>query len=91
MPTNYYNGYTTIGSQATGGALFSIIWLVISFIVAVIGAFLLYFLFVKSKNEPSGKFMKWLKEFLDFKRLTIEVVLKVLYYFCAIFITVGSI
>ena len=87
MPTNYY-GYTT---QATGGALFSIIWIVITFIVAVIGAFLLYFLFVKSKNEPTSKFLKWFKEFLDFKKLTIEVVLKVLYYFCAIFITVGSI
>ncbi len=88
MP-GYYNIPTT--TKAVGDSLFPIIWLVLTFIIAVIGAFLIYFLFVKSKNEPNGKLAKWLKDFLDFKKLTIEVVLKVLYYFMAIFITVGSI
>ena len=61
------------------------IWILIAAILAIIGGILVYFLFVKSKTEPKGKFAKWLKDFLSFKVMWIEGILKVAYYIATIF------
>lgn len=61
------------------------IWTVIAAILAIVGGILVYFLFVKSKNTPKGKFAKWLKDFLSFKVMWIEPILKVVYYVATIF------
>lgn len=66
------------------------IWAVIAFILAIIGAVLVYFLFVKAKDAPKGKFLKWLKEFLSFRVMWIEAILKVTYYFATIFVILIS-
>lgn len=61
------------------------IWMIIAAILAIIGGILVYFLFVKSKTEPKGKFLKWLKDFLAFKVMWIEPILKVVYYIATIY------
>ncbi|MBQ3474121.1 hypothetical protein IJH24_01710 [Candidatus Saccharibacteria bacterium] len=66
------------------------IWGIIAFILAIVGGILVYFLFVKSKTEPKGKFAKWLKEFLSFKVMWIEPIMKVLYYIATIFVILFS-
>lgn len=60
------------------------IWAGIACILAIVGGILTYFLFVKSKAEPKGKFTKWLKEFLSFRIMWIEPILKCIYYIATI-------
>lgn len=66
------------------------IWMIIAAIISIVGGILLYFLFVKAKEEPKGKFLKWLKDFLTFKVMWIEPILKVVYYIATIFIILNS-
>lgn len=85
---------TSYGSHSTsslvGTAAGAGIWLIIAAILAIVGGILVYFLFVKSKNEPKGKFAKWLKEFLSFKVMWLEPILKVVYYIATIFVILYS-
>ena len=63
------------------------IWVIISAVLAVVGGFVLYFTFLKKTNE--GKFTGfkgWMYDFLTFKKMLIENVLRVLYLICALFI-----
>ena len=85
----YYttSNYTT---SAPSGVADAGIWLIIAAILALIGGILVHFLFVKAKNEPKGKFGKWLKEFLSFKVMWIEPILKVAYYIATIFVALFS-
>ena len=85
----YYttSNYTT---SAPSGVADAGIWLIIAAILALIGGILVHFLFVKAKNEPKGKFMKWLKEFLQFKVMWIESLMKVIYYIATIYIILAS-
>lgn len=80
---NYGSSYTV--SSAIGNAAGAGIWMIIASILAIIGGILVYFLFVKSKETPKGKFGKWLKEFLSFRIMWIEPILKVVYYIATIF------
>lgn len=66
------------------------VWTIISLILAIVGGILVYFLFVKVKEDPKNKFLKWLKDFLAFKTMWIETILKVLYYILTIFFILGS-
>lgn len=66
------------------------VWGIVALILSIVGAILVYFLFVKSKTEPKGKFVKWLKDFLSFKVMWIETILKVTYYFATIFVILFS-
>lgn len=66
------------------------IWAIIAAILAIVGGILVYFLFVKAKTAPKGKFAKWLKDFLSFKVMWIEPILKVVYYIATIFIILFS-
>ncbi len=81
-----YNALDTASSFGEGAA----VWVAIAAILAVVGGILLYFLFVKNKNTPKGKFVKWLKDFLNFKIFWLEPVLKVVYYIATIFIILFS-
>lgn len=78
MTSNEY--YTTTASVPEG----FYVWFIIASILAVVGGILLYFLFVKAKTEPKGKFAKWLKDFLSFKIMWLEPILKVVYYILTI-------
>lgn len=83
--SSYTSTSSMVGSAAGAG-----IWTIIALILAIIGGILVYFLFVRSKTEPKGKFAKWLKDFLSFKVMWIEPILKVLYYFATIFVILIS-
>ena len=80
------NSSSSMASGLEGAA----IWMIIAGILAVIGGILVYFLFVKAKTEPKGKFAKWLKDFLSFKIMWIEPILKVVYYIATIFVILFS-
>ncbi|MBQ3296626.1 DUF4282 domain-containing protein [Candidatus Saccharibacteria bacterium] len=98
--TNSYNyggyDYENIDSLLGGSSSVSTglegaaIWMIIAAILAIIGGILVYFLFVKAKTEPKGKFAKWLKDFLSFKIMWIEPILKVVYYIATIFVILFS-
>ncbi len=84
------NSLSDSSSSSTGALAGAGIWSIIALILAIVGAILVYFLFVKAKTEPKGKFAKWLKDFLSFKVLWIEPILKVVYYFATIYIILIS-
>lgn len=73
----------TYYSSSTPTAVY--IWGIIAAVLAIVGGILVYFLFVKAKTEPKNKFLKWLKDFLSFKIMWIEPILKVVYYIATIF------
>ncbi len=90
---NYYTtGYgqptsliSSLDSAASAG-----IWIIIAFVLAIIGAFLVYFLFVRVEKKYDGKFLNWLREFLNFQAMLIEPIAKISYIFLALFITLSS-
>ena len=84
--SNSSSYYSSAADTAAGVG----IWLIIASILSIIGGILVYFLFVKSKTEPKGKFVKWLKDFLSFKVMWIEPILKVVYYIATIFVILFS-
>ena len=79
MDSSSYSSYT---NTATGIG----IWGIIALILAIVGAILVFCLFANAKAEPKGKFAKWLKDFLNFKTMWIEAILKMTYYFATIFV-----
>lgn len=66
------------------------VWMIIALVLALIGGVLVYFLFVNSKNNPKGKFLQWLKQFLAFKIMWIEPIMKVIYYVLTIYVVLFS-
>ena len=67
------------------------IWTIVSVILAIIGGIVFYLTFLSKKNE--GKFtgfLGWLYDFLTFKKMMIENVLKILYIIVALFVTLSS-
>lgn len=84
--SSYARSASTMNSVAS-----SAIWIIVSLVLAIVGGMVLYFTFLKKDNE--GKytgFLGWMYDFLTFKKLTIENVLKILYLICAIFVTLSS-
>jgi hypothetical protein len=77
---------SALGSKASMG-LGALIWTIIAFLAALVGCFLVYFLFVKKDGKPENKKLAWLKSFLRFDKMMIETILKICYIFAAIFIT----
>lgn len=68
-----------------------LIWLIISAVLAVVGAIVLPLTFLSAKNEGKFKgFLGWMYEFLTFKKMMLEALLKGLYLMFVIFITLGS-
>ena len=66
-------------------------WGIISLVVAIIGGFVLYFSYLSKANEGKFEgFKKWMYDFLSFKKMVIENILRVAYVILAIFITLSS-
>jgi len=65
-------------------------WAIVSLVLALVGCFLVYFLFVTKKGAPKEKFLVWLKKYLKFDTMLIEPILKIGYIFFAIYCTLGS-
>lgn len=85
----YTNNYPTMDT-VTSTAVETGIWGIISIVLAIVGGILVYFLFVKSDKEPKNKFLASLKDFLAFKKMWIEALLKILYYIGTIFVMLIS-
>lgn len=94
ISTSYY----TTTSASTGGlddlvgaSTGAFIWTIISIVLAIVGGILVYTLFLNKKNDGKFKgFVAWLYDFLKFKVMSIEVILKVCYLIAAIFITLWA-
>ena len=86
----YTTGYGLdgLGSMSSGAS--AGVWSIVSLILAIVGAIIAYFLFVKPEKQYPNKFVNWLRSFLNFNEMLIEPILKVTYMFFAIFITLGS-
>ncbi len=83
---NGYSAYNSTPSMAGNG-----IWILVSLIVAICGGIAIYFTFLSPKNKDkyTGN-LKALYDFLSFKTMTIESILKICYLVVAIFITLSS-
>ena len=66
------------------------VWSIVALVLAIIGAVLGYFMFVKPEKKYPQKFVNWLRSFLNFNEMLIEPILKVTYIFLALFITLTS-
>lgn len=85
---NYYpqTSPTYLETRVTGAA----VWTIVSFILAIVGGLVVYFLFFKSDKKTSNKYLDWIKEFFNFKKMLIEDILKIVYVVLTIFITLMS-
>lgn len=95
-----YSSYSGYGSNSAMNSLLrssssasngNSVWVIISAVIAVIGGIVLYFTFLSKKNE--GKytgFLGWMYDFLTFKKMVIENILKIIYLIAASFITLAS-
>ena len=61
-----FSYYTPTVSSGFSG---SMVWTIISFILAIIGGILVYVLFLNKNEKINNKFLSWLKDFLSFKTL----------------------
>lgn len=89
MDYNYgYNyGYNHGLYALQTSAIFSIVGL----IAGLICAFVVYFVFLKKRNDGKFKgFAGWMYNFLNFNKLTIEAVIKICYIFLAVWVTISS-
>ena len=84
-----YNGYPVM-NQVVNSGLGSLVWTIISLVVALAGCFIVYFLFLKKDVKTKSSFVAWLKEFLSFDKMLIEPILKITYLFFVIFVTLSS-
>ena len=86
-------GYDRLGSSSLNSAMNTgigaTIWVILAFIIALVGCFLVYFLFVKKDNKLANPKLEWLRNFLRFDKMLIEVILKIAYIFAAIFVTLA--
>lgn len=85
-----YYGYGYANSMASTMTGITV-WEIIALVLSIVGAILVYVLFLTKKNEGKFKgFWAWLYSALKFDKMMIEVILKVLYIFSALFVTLGS-
>ena len=83
--------YSSRSLISMSNAVGSTVWIVLSLILAIVGGILVYFLFLSKKNEGKFKgFVGWLYEFLSFKKMFLEALLKITYLIVAIYITLSS-
>ena len=83
---NNYNSLVNTSSSVTG----VLIWTIISVVVAIGGGIALYIIFLKNDKKKYTGFLAKLKDFLNFKVLLLEDILKISYLIIAIFITLFS-
>ena len=83
--------YGTRSITSMSSAVGSTVWIILSLILAIVGGILVYCLFLSKKNEGKFKgFLGWLYDFLSFKKMFLEALLKVTYLIVAIYITLSS-
>jgi hypothetical protein len=83
-----YNNYEVV-SRTVNTVDGVLIWSIISLVIAIIGGITLYFIYLRS-NKKFNNFLDKLRDFLNFKSLLLEEILKVTYLVLAIYITLYS-
>ena len=58
-----------------------------SFVIAC----LVFIFLIQKKKAPRGRFMRWLREFLNFRSIMIAGIIKFLYVFLAVALTISSV
>ena len=87
----FTSSYSSYGGGVSLGALEGAgIWMGIAGVIALVCGILTYFLFVKPDKKVSGKFLNWLKDFLAFKIMWVEPILKIVYYVATIYVILFS-
>ena len=66
------------------------VWAILAPILAIVGAILLYFLFVRPTAEPKNPTAKAIKDFLSFKTMKVEALVKMFYYACTFYCVLTS-
>ena len=100
----YASGGESVGEQVettTTGASFEDVFgantetvgisLGIAALISLIIALVAFFTITMKKKAPKGKFMNYLREFLNFRRVWVASILKFVYLFFATLLTIGSI
>lgn len=100
----YASGGESVGEQVettTTGASFEDVFgasaetvgisLGIAALISLIIALVAFFTITMKKKAPKGKFMNYLREFLNFRRVWVASILKFIYLFFATLLTIGSI
>ena len=78
--------YANVSRSADAG-----IWVIISAVIAVVGGLVLFFTFLGKKNESKFTgFLGWMYDFLNFKKMFAEALLRITYLIFAIFVTLSS-
>ncbi len=86
-----YPSSSLVRSATTASASNSSVVAIVALICAIVGSILVFVLFLRKDNESKYTgFVKWLYDFLQFNKLTIDIILRFTYLFLAIFITVLS-
>lgn len=82
-----YEGYRVANTFTRVEGAF--VWTIISAILAIVGGLVIYFLFLKN-DKKFNNFLDKVRDFLNFKSLLLEEILKITYLISALFITLSS-
>ena len=84
--------YGVSSSRLLGSGLALTVGFIVCLILAIVGGVVLYLTFLSKKNEHKFTgILGWLYDFLNFKNMILEMILKVLYLIIAGFITLYSV
>lgn len=87
MYNDYIYDYDLAGNYVSSSSL----WSLIALIIAIAATVCIFVVFLNKKNENKFKgFLGWLYDFLSFKKLAIDIILRVTYVCLAIYITLSS-
>jgi len=65
-------------------------WATVALVLAIVAGVLGYFMFVKPEKKYPNKFVNWLRNYLNFQEMLIEVILKMTYIFFTVYIILTS-
>jgi hypothetical protein len=86
-----YPSSSLVRSASAASTSNSSVVAIVALICAIVGSILVFVLFLRKENETKYTgFVKWLYDYLQFNKLTIDIILRFTYLFLAIFITVAS-
>ena len=86
-----YPSSSLVRSASAASTSNSSVVAIVALICAIVGSILVFVLFLRKDNESKYTgFVKWLYDYLQFNKLTIDIILRFTYLFLAIFITVMS-
>jgi len=87
----YYDPVADTTTTSTTTLQMNNVTALIILIVSLAAAILTFFLFVKMKNKPEGSFLARLHEFLNFRSIIIDGLIKFFYIFSAVSLSITSI